>query len=104
MPPDTLAGVGYTHLREGAVARTVEVTGSIMVDVDANDRILGVETLDGEDWQAALVTLAMTGRLAIPRKHKGGGEPDGSAPTKPCGCGPLEPCAAHMEPADDDAA
>jgi len=76
MPPDTLAGVGYTHLREGAVARTVEVTGSIMVDVDAEDRILGVETLGGEDWRDALATLAMSGRLAIPRlKHGSGDDP-----------------------------
>ena len=67
VPPDALAGVGYTRLRTGAVARTVEVTNSIMVDVDAEDRILGVETLNGEDWQAALVTLAMTGRLTVPR-------------------------------------
>ena len=69
--PDALAGVGYTNLRTGAVARTVEVTSSILVDVDAEDRILGVETLAGEDWQTALVTLAMTGRLTIPRRDHG---------------------------------
>jgi len=71
MPPDTLAGVGYTHLREGAIARTVEVTGSIMIDVDAEDRILGVETLGGEDWRDALATLAMSGRLTVPRRDHG---------------------------------
>ena len=71
MPPDTLAGVGYTHLREGAIARTVEVTGSIMVDVDAEDAILGVETLGGEDWRDALATLAMSGRLTVPRRDPG---------------------------------
>jgi hypothetical protein len=70
-PPDALAGVGYTHLREGAVARTVEVTVSIMIDVDAEDRILGVETLDGEDWRDGLATLAMAGRLVIPRRDRG---------------------------------
>ena len=73
MPPDTLAGVGYTHLREGAVARTVEVTGSIMVDVDAEDAILGVETLGGEDWRDGLATLAMAGRLTVPRRDHGSG-------------------------------
>jgi len=71
MPPDTLAGVGYTHLRKGAVARTVEVTGSIMVDVDAEDAILGVETLGGEDWRDGLATLAMSGRLTVPRRDPG---------------------------------
>ena len=70
-PPDTLAGVGYTHLRKGAVARTVEVTGSIMVDVDAEDAILGVETLGGEDWRDGLATLAMSGRLTVPRRDPG---------------------------------
>jgi len=73
MPPDTLAGVGYTHLRKGAVARTVEVTGSIMVDVDAEDAILGVETLGGEDWRDGLATLAMSGRLTVPRRDPGSG-------------------------------
>ena len=59
--------LSYTHLREGDVTRTAEVTDSAMVDLDAQDRILGVETLDGEDWRDVLVTLAMSGRLAVPR-------------------------------------
>ena len=56
----------YARLREGTVARTIQVTDSILVDLDGRDRILGVETLSGEDWTSALATLAMTGRLAIP--------------------------------------
>ena len=58
----------YARLREGTVARTVEVSDSVMVDVDENDLILGVETLDNSRWQDALASLAMAGRLAIPRK------------------------------------
>jgi len=49
------------------VARTVEVSDSVMVDVDDQDRPIGVETLDGSDWLAALATLAMRGRVRITR-------------------------------------
>jgi hypothetical protein len=59
----------YARLREGRVARTVEVSDSVMVDVDDNDLILGVETLGGEDWHGALASLAMAGRLAIPKRE-----------------------------------
>ncbi len=53
-------------LPEGTpVARTVEVSDSVMVDVDDQGRPVGVETLDGSDWRSALVTLAMRGRLRI---------------------------------------
>ena len=65
----TSSAVGYVHLREGDVARTVQVTDSLLVDLDGNDRILGVETLGGEDWREALVSLAMTGRLAVPDRQ-----------------------------------
>jgi uncharacterized protein YuzE len=56
---------GYAHLLpEGTpVARTVEVSDSVMVDVDDRGRPIGVETLDGSDWQAALATLAMRGKV-----------------------------------------
>jgi uncharacterized protein YuzE len=65
----TQAAVGYAHLRKGSVARTVQVTDSLLVDLDERDRILGVETLNGEDWRDALVNLAMTGRLAVPDRQ-----------------------------------
>lgn len=65
---DTEAGAAYTTLRKAEVARTVEVNVSVMIDVDADSRIIGVETLDGSDWRDALATLAMRGRLAIPRE------------------------------------
>lgn len=65
----TSSAVGYVHLREGCVARTVQVTESLLVDLDENDRVLGVETLSGEDWREALVNLAMTGRLAVPDRQ-----------------------------------
>lgn len=56
----------YAHLREGTVARTVQVTDGVLIDLDERDRILGIETLGGEDWTEALATLAMAGRLAVP--------------------------------------
>lgn len=58
----------YAHLRSGTVARTVEVSDDVMIDVDSEDRVLGIETLGGEDWRDALASLAMAGRLAIPCK------------------------------------
>lgn len=63
----SMAGVGYTYLMpEGTpVARTVEVSDSVMVDVDAVGRVIGVEVLDGSDWTGALVTLAMSGKLRM---------------------------------------
>jgi uncharacterized protein YuzE len=61
--------VSYARLREGQIARTVQATESLLVDLDGNDRILGVETLNGEDWCDALVNLAMTGRLAVPDRQ-----------------------------------
>jgi uncharacterized protein YuzE len=63
---DDQARASYAYLHpELAVARTVEVTSSVMVDVDAEGRLVGVETLDGSDWTGALVALAIRGRLRI---------------------------------------
>lgn len=62
----------YASLHSGVIARTVEVSDSVMVDVDARDCVLGVETLGGEDWRDALVTLAMAGRLAVPKRAASG--------------------------------
>lgn len=69
---DPECGAAYATLRYGKVARTVEVTESVMVDVDADGRLLGVEVLDGSDWRDALVTLAMRGRLTVPKADDGG--------------------------------
>lgn len=56
----------YAYLApEREFARTVEVSVSVMIDVDAEGHPVGVETLDGSDWTAALVTLAVQGRLRI---------------------------------------
>jgi uncharacterized protein YuzE len=56
----------YAHLLpERKVARTIEVSDDVMVDVDAGGCPVGVETLDGSDWRDALVTLAMRGRVRI---------------------------------------
>ena len=65
----------YACLREGGipdggVARTICVGDSIIVDLDAQDRVIGVETLgEGIDWRDGLVKLAMAGRLAVPRSQ-----------------------------------
>lgn len=64
----TDAPVAYTRLRQGDVARTVQVTASALADLDSNDRIVGIETLDGQDWAGVIATLAMAGRLAVPER------------------------------------
>ena len=57
----------YVYLLPGrtAVARTIEVNDSVMVDVDAEGRPVGIETLGEAGWQDALMTLAMRGRVRI---------------------------------------
>lgn len=60
--------IAYARLREGTFGRTIEVGSSVMVDLDGDDRVLGIETLDGSDWRDALVKLAMDGRLTVPRR------------------------------------
>lgn len=63
---DDQVNASYARLRpDGKVTRTVEVSDSVMVDVDADGRPVGVETLDGSDWTGALPTLAIRGRLRI---------------------------------------
>lgn len=53
----------------GCAARTVEVSEDLFVDLDSQDRVIGVETLGKSlDWTQALVKLAMTGRLTVPRE------------------------------------
>lgn len=57
---------GYVYLLPDVqIARTIEVNDGTMVDLDADRRPVGIETLDHGDWQSALVTLAMAGRLRV---------------------------------------
>jgi uncharacterized protein YuzE len=42
---DTEAGAFYVSVTVGTVARTVEVTGLVSVDVDARERVVGLELL-----------------------------------------------------------
>jgi uncharacterized protein YuzE len=64
---------GYARLsgdhEPGCARRTIEVTGDLRVDLDDQDRIIGVEMLGGnQDWTAALAALAMQGRLTVRRQ------------------------------------
>jgi uncharacterized protein YuzE len=50
----------------GCAVRTVEAGDDMHVDLDAQDRVIGVETFgDDLDWTQALVRLAMAGRLTV---------------------------------------
>ncbi len=40
----------YVELRPGAVARTIEVTDTVYVDVDADGATLGVEFVDADEF------------------------------------------------------
>ena len=64
-PSGTIQACYARLLPERKVARTVEVSDDVMVDVDADGRPVGVETLDGSDWASALASLAMRGRVRI---------------------------------------
>jgi uncharacterized protein YuzE len=62
--------VSYTDLTSsgippGGVARTIEVTDSIMVDVDVEGRVLGVEVIGDGNWVDGIVKLVMIGRLRV---------------------------------------
>lgn len=57
----------YTTLRDGKVARTICVGDSVMIDLDAEDRPVGVETLDLTEWRDAFATLAMAGQMKLAR-------------------------------------
>ena len=66
--PETLAS--YTTLApggkpDGVVARTVEATESIWVDVDNDGTVLGVEVIGDGNWLDGLAALAMKGRLRV---------------------------------------
>ena len=56
---------GYARLRDGDVARTVEVGDDFMIDLDSDGRPLGVETLGDADWTQAIIRLAMAGTIRI---------------------------------------
>lgn len=60
--------VSYTRLAEGQIACTVEAAEDVMVDIDADRTILGIEVIGGVDWQRALLALAMAGRLRVAPK------------------------------------
>lgn len=62
------AGALYVALWRATVAGTVPVSDGVLVDVDADDRVTGVEVLDGSDWRDALAALAREGRLGVIRR------------------------------------
>ena len=60
---DTEVGAAYLALTKEAVSRTVEVTGSVMVDLDINGSVVGVELID---LQVALPEEALRRDFGIP--------------------------------------
>jgi len=43
---DKLADVAYIRLNKGKVKKTIKLRDRLIVDVDKNDKILGIEILD----------------------------------------------------------
>lgn len=60
-----MTDASYVTLRSGTVARTAEASLEMMVDLDADGRVLGVEVIGDGDWRDALVALAVAGRLRV---------------------------------------
>ena len=65
MKCDPQAGASYAYLFKGDIASTVEAREDILVDIDADQTVLGVEVIGGADWTDGLVALAMAGRLRV---------------------------------------
>lgn len=55
----------YAYLFKGEIACTAEARPDILVDLDANRRVLGIEVIGDGDWTDGLVALAMAGRLRV---------------------------------------
>ena len=47
---DDEANALYLQLREGVVHRTVPISESVMIDVNRNNRVLGVEFLNPDEF------------------------------------------------------
>lgn len=67
---------GYYNLfgahEDGCAKRTVEVNDSMLIDLDGEDRVIGVEMLgDNQDCGAALISLAMQGKLQVRCRESG---------------------------------
>jgi uncharacterized protein YuzE len=53
----------YTHLRTGTVAGQRQVAADVIVDVDADNRVLGIETLGDVAWESAVVSILLAARV-----------------------------------------
>jgi uncharacterized protein YuzE len=67
---DPEAGASYATLAPGGippggVARTIEATESIMVDVGKDGKVLGIEVIGEGNWLDGLAALAVKGRLRV---------------------------------------
>lgn len=46
---DKIANAAYMTLRKGRVAKTVEMSGNVIVDLDKKGNLLGIEMLDASN-------------------------------------------------------
>ncbi len=69
---DPEADALYIALREAAVARTVEVTEGLVVDVDGEGRPVGIEVLDARE----LLGAAGLGKVTLENLLAGVARPD----------------------------
>lgn len=60
------AGRGRLRLKSGVVARTVELTTDVSLDVDGDGLVLGAEFVNADDFLALVRQQA--GRLEIPER------------------------------------
>lgn len=63
---DTEANALYLYVRDGEVARTLEVEEGVYLDLDAEDRPLGLEFVYAEDFLDFLKRHG--GRIRIPER------------------------------------
>jgi uncharacterized protein YuzE len=74
---DELAGIGmvtdvgttYTHLRTGPVAAQRQVGPGIIVDVDDDDYVIGIETIGDVPFESAMMQVALAARVTADNWH-----------------------------------
>ena len=57
---DLDADAGYITVSDAAISRTVDVSGSVSVDIDSSGNLVGIEILGSSPWSVADIEATCT--------------------------------------------